>query len=146
MPPGLPPTPAVVRDLPDLQHVALLSAQRLLCLEASPLHPAPAGPCAAAGIVPGAARQPLSAAELAAAVAGLLFARKHTRQLAELQQLLPGDGGDARLLFFRVSLSLGLLRRGGDARGAAWPASAAIMRTVSPRVTPSALSRAVLFI
>ncbi len=95
------PSPlAVVRDLPDLQRVALLFSQRLLGLSPSPLH-ASSGrrPSSARG---GGSNEPLTPADLAVDVSAALFRGRHTPQLAALQRLLPADTQDMRLLFFRV--------------------------------------------
>lgn len=91
---------AVVRDLPDLQRVALLFSQRLLCLSPSPLH-ASAGrrPSSGRG---GSSSEPLTPADLAVEVCAALFRGRHTAQLAAVQRLLPAGSQDSRLLFFRV--------------------------------------------
>lgn len=90
-----------MRDLPDLQHVSLLFAQRLLCLAPSPALGAPR-PARSPEDAARPSAQPLAPADLAVDACARLFRGRHTAQLAALQRLLPADGGDMRLLFFRV--------------------------------------------
>lgn len=120
-PPPAPLRSAVVRDLPDLQRICLLFAQHLLCLEASLLH--------AAGNrrlqpSPAEERGQPSPADLAVDVCSALFRGRHSAQLAALQRLLPRDGQDMRLLFFRVGGVGGVPGGGGSSTtGAVRPGS-----------------------
>ncbi|PRW20989.1 kinase [Chlorella sorokiniana] len=91
----------VVRDLPDLQRVALLFSQRLLCLSPSPLH-ASAGRRPSSAGRGGGSSEPLTPADLGVDVCAALFRGRHTAQLAALQRLLPSGSQDMRLLFFRA--------------------------------------------
>ncbi|KAL4855567.1 Nuclear pore complex protein NUP160 [Chlorella vulgaris] len=89
----------VVRDLPDLQRVALLFTQRLLCLSHSPIHTG--GRQLQQG--PNEKRiDTVDPADVAVQVAAGLFAGRHTAQLAALQRLLPATVQDMRLLFFKA--------------------------------------------
>lgn len=93
---------AVVRDLPDLQRVSLLFAQRLLCLQPSPLHASAARNLSREVAEGDGTFPPPSPADVSVEVCSALFRGRHTAQLAALQLLLPASSQDMRLLFFKV--------------------------------------------